>query len=228
MISFKKFVINLKRRPDRLAEFKLRFGSFSEDVEVFCAVDGVKYVRDGIFSTFEKNLLKFSRFGRVREAEFGCWLSHYRLWETALSIEEDAIVIFEDDAFPSLDFKDKFNEIIGNVTPDMNVVFFGGRFKPNFKPMDMNPWVKKGIFYYVREGSRYFGRDMDRTFHGYILTKRGARGLIDRLNREIEMGTTIWPVDNWVSNGRIESGALDYFPHIAHSPSNYMSDIQRR
>jgi GR25 family glycosyltransferase involved in LPS biosynthesis len=227
MITYKKIVINLDRREDRLREFRNRFGSFSGDIERFSAIDGDFYVRENKLSPFERELFNFGNFHRSKNAEFGCWLSHYKCWELALEIKEDALIIFEDDAFPSVDFNKKFLEIIKNMNKEMPLIYIGGRSYENFSPSDMNPWVKNGIFYYYEKSFPYSGKNMDRTFHSYIITKSGAKILIDKLKSEISLGKKIAAVDGWVSYQRGELKSLDYFPHIVHSPVNYKSDIAK-
>ena len=81
------FVINLKRRPDRLESF--RKDCPLQNVQVVEAFDASKEDHELIHSRFNK--LQFP-------GEKGCWLSHLLLWEKIVKEGLPHALIFEDDA----------------------------------------------------------------------------------------------------------------------------------
>lgn len=222
---FKKFVINLDRRPDRMQEFYSRFGD-DFDVERVSAVDGrVRGVQSNL-SAVERGIINAAGYhDMVRYGgTFGCWMSHVNLWDRLVFSDADAFVIFEDDAFPCKDFGNKLNFVLDNVKPEMDIVYLGGRFIENFSPADLDKnWGKVGVFYEVTGASH--GRYFDRTTHAYVLTKNGAEKILSLLaiNKE-----KLAPLDGWLNHLKRNKliNALDIFPHLTHSPANYKTDIQ--
>jgi hypothetical protein len=73
----KKYVINLKRRTDRLEQIKLPF-----DFEIFEATDGQ---------------VEFSDYPVKQQGFMGCWDSHQRLFTEAKNKNIDTIMVLEDD-----------------------------------------------------------------------------------------------------------------------------------
>jgi hypothetical protein len=104
----KKIVINLNRRPDRKKSF-LNKNFLLSDVHFAEAIDGnsLDYQRL-ISANFNTDLDYVDPFEnrKMTKGEVACFLSHYRVWETCVELNEP-ILIFEDDAI--IDFK-FFNE----------------------------------------------------------------------------------------------------------------------
>jgi GR25 family glycosyltransferase involved in LPS biosynthesis len=224
IMKFKRFVINLDRRPDRLAEFFERYGNVG-DVTRFSAVDGNARIKSGNLNFTENAVLKNLSSGRSLGGVFGCWMSHVRLWDELIFSDYDAFVIFEDDAFFVEGFHDKLNFILSKVTLELDIVYFGGRFSPGFIPGDVdNLWFSVGDFFNARKPLGH--NDFDRTTHGYVITRAGARKLIDII---YNFGNKKLPaVDDWLNTLREKSliNSVDFFPHTAYSPANYKSDIR--
>lgn len=89
----KHFVINLRRRPDRLAVFEAQAKDRFE-YSVFAAVDSrrVGHLMQNVWPDWVDPLLE----REMNTGEIGCLLSHYALWEKCVELNEP-IVIFEDD-----------------------------------------------------------------------------------------------------------------------------------
>ena len=91
------FVINLARRPDRLAQFFNDLPSLGFPVERWNAVDGTDLELDsGLLRKVRPNLalIPENKLKRV----LGCSLSHLYLWKHITSLDDGWYVIFEDDA----------------------------------------------------------------------------------------------------------------------------------
>jgi GR25 family glycosyltransferase involved in LPS biosynthesis len=215
----KKFVINLDRRPDRLEGFYTRYGA--EDVERFSAFDG-KYF-NGSHAILDA-LIRRHPGSETTPGMFGCWMSHLGLWEKLISSNEDAFLIFEDDAFFTDEFMNKLNFVLNNIDNEMSLVYFGGRFRPNFKPADENNWMKYKNFWQPKK--LILGKDLDRTTHGYVITKNGAKKALELYSYSVYLPRGITAIDGWLNENRLNLCSLDIFPHVCYSPMNYQSDIQ--
>jgi len=110
----KTFVINLHRRPERLAAFydqlpgDLPFGR----PERFAAIDGDR-VKKPLW------------WGGLAGA-WGCLLSHARVLEQCLNDGVDSVLIFEDDAVFRDDWRDIWVRAIPSVPRDWDMLLFGG------------------------------------------------------------------------------------------------------
>ena len=85
MIELKKFIINLKRRDDRLKELNLPF-----DYTIFDATDGK---------------VSFSDYPIKQQGFMGCWDSHRRLFDKIKEENIEYTLIMEDD----IDVVENFN-----------------------------------------------------------------------------------------------------------------------
>ena len=168
----KKFVINLKRRPDRLTNFlnNCPYG----DVEIVYGFDG-KNPTDNpkkeikIFEGLPKRLQPGAR---------GCWISHLRIWKKIVNENIQTAMIFEDDAVFNEDFSQIINKL---VLPTDGIIYFGGRFTKNFiiPPEHSKPVNEYICQSYVENGITKYH---ERTTHGYIIHFKLAKLFIEIFN----------------------------------------------
>jgi len=92
------YVINLKRRPERLQKMDLIMRLLGIDYRVFEAVDGpsltpeqLSYIQflPGYEDPYYKRPMK--------KGEIGCFLSHYGIWNHVVQKGYERVIIFEDD-----------------------------------------------------------------------------------------------------------------------------------
>ena len=102
----KTLVINLPKRKDRLSEFKFNNDDYIT-YELFNAVDGYEIDYDyllsqgfDIYHQWVDPILKT----KLTKGEVGCFLSHWRVWEECVRLNEP-ILVLEDDAI----ITDKFS-----------------------------------------------------------------------------------------------------------------------
>jgi GR25 family glycosyltransferase involved in LPS biosynthesis len=88
----KYFVISLRRSPERLASFYAVNGH-RDRIEHFEAVDGRMLERNALV---EQGVIEDSLTGYTPGA-WGCAMSHMKLWQRAVALDEP-ITVFEDDA----------------------------------------------------------------------------------------------------------------------------------
>jgi GR25 family glycosyltransferase involved in LPS biosynthesis len=163
----KGFVINLKRRSDRLENF-LKQKNLLPNIEVFTAIDGRNLKYDDNYNLLHNNTIILQndlaiKFKGLKIGEVGAFLSHYFIWKKII-LENKPCIIFEDDAKVVHDFYNKLNNILTKGIPeDFDILWVGirqhyiqtkiykNKFKINkdkflfnhyynFSPLRKDPW----------------------------------------------------------------------------------------
>ena len=95
----KKLLINLERRPERLAKH-------TYETQVVKAVDGAALTEEQIkHANLRPNWRDPFRNRRMTKGEYGCFMSHVHCWEI-VAAQDDPVLILEDDAV----FTDLYDE----------------------------------------------------------------------------------------------------------------------
>ena len=194
--SMQYYVINLKRRPDRLRLFKEHYPLDVSNVHIFEAIDGkeleniprsfpILLLATSIFACISPRVLyriikdNFKKKGvkkipifveGLHPGEIGVFLSHKALWESILrDTQSNYGVIFEDDAIFSKDFKKEFEQILLSFPNFDTILYFGGRFQANYKMKTCVKVNEKIVKYdYNKPWDPW---DCDRGAFGYIISK---------------------------------------------------------
>ena len=130
------FLINLKRRPDRLINFLDFFNSSdfkNESINKFDAIDGTKLDINSVpLSELAKAELKQlentgyrTKHYQLTKGAIGCYLSHVKIWEKIVNNNTDIALIFEDDAKVHPTLKQQINEEMINIPNNWDIVLFG-------------------------------------------------------------------------------------------------------
>jgi Glycosyltransferase family 25 (LPS biosynthesis protein) len=140
------WVINLKRRPDRLAQF-------------WKEVEKARwpFQRPQVFSAIEGNKVGVPKFWQTGGGSYGCMRSHLALLERAIQDDVDSILVLEDDAIFLPDFAERVAAFLEHVPQDWQCLMLGGQHV-NSTPFPVAPGV-------VRAGA---GGGIQRT-HCYAL-----------------------------------------------------------
>ena len=182
----KVFVINLLRRPDRLAYF-LNHCPLS-DVEIIHAFDGKDPDNENPDEMELFHSKKFAHYQvkfpneKMRDGYIGNWISHLRIWKRIVAENISSAVIFEDDPIFSSNFLDVFQKIDIEY---YDIIYIGGRFHDQFTMPDAIPITETIVM-----SNGYYGKNSewhDRTTIGYILSFRGAELLLDLYEKETEI-----------------------------------------
>ena len=132
-MNMKTFVINLKRREDRIKIFN---DTNNIQYEIFEAIDGSKinhpFLVENWFDT-DKNWIDPLLNTHLTHGEVGCFLSHYYLWIKCLELNEP-IIILEDDAILTERFS--FDEIKKVFSKGYNFLYLGWLEMDKSKPID--------------------------------------------------------------------------------------------
>lgn len=175
----KKFVINLKRRQDRLKKFFENNPSLV-DTHIFEAIDGKNLTLDKLHSMdmdTDRNYIYQFRNRKMTKGEIGCFLSHYKVWQICVDLNEP-IIVLEDDAV--LINAEKLNESkIKNILKQYGYLNMGR--KENYPELIQIINDELEISYYAFD------------MHAYAITPKAARILI---NSHIEKN--IVPVDEYL------------------------------
>ena len=171
----KAFVVNLDRRADRYALFQKNHPSFAGSVTRVSAVDGkqLKLTSDLV------HLFRGNDFNWLKGI-MGCALSHYNLWkQLAESATDTCYLVFEDDVVCPPDFIEKVSHYIRHMPADTDVLYLGGVLPANKELFDtviepVNEHIGR-IKLRADTGTRFFHFGA----YSYILTKRGAKALMD-------------------------------------------------
>lgn len=135
--SFEKiYLINLKRRPDRLKNFLDHYKESdmkNEEIIKFDAIDGSKLNVDRVplseLAQAELQQLETTGFRtkhyQLTKGGIGCYLSHVKIWENILKNDAENVLIFEDDAQVPNDILLKINEEMKHMPNDWDIVLFG-------------------------------------------------------------------------------------------------------
>jgi glycosyl transferase family 25 len=217
-------VINLDRRPDRLASFGQRLAAvagpdFAARVRRFSAIDG----RALTLTPEIRELFRGNDFG-YRRSFVGCALSHMMLWEELVDSDAPACLVLEDDAVPCTDFEPRLVALCGELEarhPAFDLLLLGYTdWQP--RPEDDGDANPGAASLHPFDGSRYLGGS-----YAYVISRAGARRLLEIVERDgIQNG-----IDRFIHRKEAELLLLVAAPHIVRSQlvppgSGLDSDVQ--
>jgi glycosyl transferase family 25 len=219
--TLKKYVINLKRRPDRLLNFYEIFPFY--DYEIVYGFDGKNYENE---TAEEKEM--FDRFtNNLNHGEKGCFISHMRIYRDIVEKNIPYAMILEDDPILCENFKERLTKVVGELPDDFNIFYFGGRFTPEFK-MDEGSYIRitDNIVAHNPSNIDLTSDNHNRGAFGYIISNSFAKAIVTLFKLK---SVSYIPVDHWILQycifNRLE--ILNSYPLLCHSPaSSPDSDIR--
>ena len=200
----KKYIIALPDVPESLAGAELcmqsaeRFGE-REGMEIFPGIN--RYESEKFFKS--QNLTwSYPRQGRKPKsmslAEMGCFASHYLLWKKCVDLDEPVMVLEDDVKFQALVPALRFRDFI-----------YLGKLPPYVGKNVLNtlPSTFREVYHPFRFALGSFA---------YGIGPRGARKLLSSAQK-----TTVCPVDNFVTPGRLH--ILFYRPQPVTTSTRFSS-----
>jgi GR25 family glycosyltransferase involved in LPS biosynthesis len=167
-ITIKIYVVNLKRRPDRLEKFYEACSFPKEKIHVVYGFDGNNYDNEIENEKHLYNKLSHS----LLPGEKGCFISHLRIFKDIVNNKIPFGIVFEDDCFFCDDFKNKLETRIQEMPSDTKILYFGGRFTPDFKmapdtfvPITENIVAHTNVDWYNRDWGNH-----DRGAFAYLIS----------------------------------------------------------
>jgi len=172
------YAINLKRRPDKRKNIEDELNKYQLKYNIYDAVDGRLLDIDKMIQN--KEIVVTDR--KLKNNEYGCYLSHINIWKDFLKSNKKYCLVFEDDAVLCHDFNNKLytllydlnkkeNENVDGVYMNENarcLRFFGDKCNQKEIVLTMN-FINK---------SKYLGYGM----YGYILTRNGINKIVPFIN----------------------------------------------
>jgi len=97
----KVYLINLERRPDRLAKMKAVLAEIGVEFQLVRAVDGKNDVDEKFIARLGIQMMpefKEPYHGRaITRGEIGCFMSHFNTWNDVVKNSYDFVIVLEDD-----------------------------------------------------------------------------------------------------------------------------------
>lgn len=240
------YIINLDRKPDRWESINKIINSCclkDNNFIRFSAFDGLDY--ESFVTKYELEnhpiIIKMKE-NKVTSPSgaLGCLLSHILVLQTISNNEnikdEDYVGIFEDD-FKICGTINKFNENYNEFLKinlselDVDLIYVGGRFEPNFYCFDDNFFVETDhLNIFSRKKIDKSTKNYDRTTSSYIVRKKCCKKIINLICNNLLLIVndiqTVKPIDWILPHLSPQIKTFDYFPHFFYAPKDLPSDIQ--
>jgi len=176
------FVINLKRRADRLEKLYNNHPELKNRVIQCVAFEGKNLsLTPAITRLFKPHDFMW------KKAVMGCALSQLSLWMQLMNEKPEInnYLILEDDVKLQKGWEAKWKEALPHLPANYDIVYLGGVLPPNRKGFDNCKDPVNKFFSRVKENNFYGQTPPNRYFHfcayAYVLSKQGAEKVIATL-----------------------------------------------
>ena len=211
------YVINLKKRPERLIKFKENY-KFNRDITIFNAVDGneldINYINSIIGTEGKKSIDNFYKYKIIRKYHYelssygaiGCYLSHINLWKEIIKNNFKNVIIFEDDANVS---NIKYNHLIKriNLLPnDWDIYLL---INPDYCYNKVKVENKRNLY----KVKRFF------LLHAYIININACKKIIE--------SKTLFPINQQIDHYLSELSLINKLNIYIHDKISYYNIISQ-
>ena len=204
--KYKILCLNLKRRPDRrqaMAKLFEKNGVLA--YEFFDAIDGKE-----LKGTDECMSLISRKRAICRRGVIGCSLSHYEIWKKLLADNDtNNYLVFEDDIQFNGDYFAKFNEILGEIPKNMDILYLGISITLELLHANYSKYRADQPISIHKIIHEIYGGG----FFAYLISKQGAKKILDY----IDTNKLRIPID-WIPL-RANMNLYETHPHIIFSDS---------
>ena len=184
------FIVSLARAVERRAKMRAQLDGLGIRAEFTDAVDGVTLDLSQYRDRLNTDYWRVLRGRELSRGEIGCYLSHYRVWQTVADSGEQCALVLEDDAI----LYDGFCDVVRGLQESpwvWDVVMLSGRKR---RPIDKDlgeiaDTGRRLVRYRVRVGGAV----------AYLITAAGAQKLLQYC-REI-CAPVDWRYAEWWLNG---------------------------
>jgi len=176
----KIFVINLDTRHDRLESLMKAEPYLKNIITRISAINGKTLkMNQFIYNLFNKNQFQW------KKSVIGCNLSHITTWSKIIKEPGEYFLILEDDVRFKKDWLEQWDKCAKYIPEDADILYLGGVLPPNKAVLPKCMEQVNEHWCQIIPNS-YFSLVPLPIFHfcaySYILTKRGAKKVLDYLN----------------------------------------------
>jgi GR25 family glycosyltransferase involved in LPS biosynthesis len=177
------YVINLDRRADRMEKLYTNSPELKGVVQRVSAVEGKNLQMTPAIA----RLFRPHDFG-WKKPVLGCALSHLGIWWQLANERDDinSYLILEDDVKFQPEWQKTWAEAAPHIPENYDVIYLGGILPPNRSGFELVKEKTNPYFSRVAENNFFGQQPKNRYFHwcaySYVLSKQGARKIIEILN----------------------------------------------
>jgi len=174
-VEIKTYVVNLKRRFDRLQQF------YKDNYDELLSFDVV----DAFDGKYEKPTHKTMKLFKSSDYDYrcglvGCVVSHLRIWKNFLEdVHCDYAIVIEDDVIVQKDFSEKVIYLINKYKDQFEVMFLHQNPYGQYHRMEFHSKHKVPEAYYM-DKTRALKENLGSTAC-YIITRKGAENGLKHL-----------------------------------------------
>ena len=176
------FVINLKRRKDRMDKLYTNNPELKNRAIQSTAFEGVNLqLTEALYRLFKPHDFMW------KKAIMGCALSHLNLWYQLVNEKPDIqnYLILEDDVKLQKGWEAKWKEALPHIPENYDIIYLGGILPPNREGFEASKDPINKYFSRVKDNNFYGQQVPNRYFHfcayAYVLSKQGAEKVIATL-----------------------------------------------
>jgi len=229
------YLVNLKRRPDRLKRMQACFEELGIAYKLIDAVDGKMLTKGYLEALDIKQCANYRDPYSGRDmtyGEIGCFMSHYKIWEDVVQNNHKKVIVFEDDIRFEMYFKISLSNLMVELSnagvDNWDLIYLGRkRLRKNLEPS------VKGTQNLVWPSYSYWTLS-------YILSNSGAQKLLNQrpLNRLVPVDEYLpimfdrHPDEEWKKNFTprdlvaLSADPLLCYPTHYTGEKNYISDTE--
>ena len=177
------YIINLLRRPERRERMSKTLKVLGIEATFWPATDGKSLTSDQLINLGIRQLPNYRDPFQKRPmtyGEIGCFMSHYTLWQHLVESNDSLIMVLEDDVRFTDNFRVKYNHTLSQVDwSTIDFLYLGRKAQGEGEEEVISSNLVKPKYSYWTIG--------------YIISKRGARKLLDA-----DPLPTLLPVDEFL------------------------------
>ena len=207
------YVINLKKRPERLEQFKKNY-KLNRDIKIVNAIDGNelnnidtlvgKVGKKSLDNFYKHNIKRKYHYELSSYGAIGCYLSHINVWKDIIEKNNKTALIFEDDANAS---NINYNNIIKRLKllpEDWDIYLM---INPDFCYKRIKVENKLNLY----KVKRFF------LLHSYIININACKKIIENGN--------LFPINQQIDHHLSELAMINKLNIYVHNKLSYFNTI---
>ena len=177
--AYAAHVLNLDRNAERLDELRRQFAASAPALRRIAAVEGARLPSAAVH--------RLTGDAGAPRGTLGCFLSHAAAWEALLAGSDECALVIEDDVIPLLDLPPRLGAL--GLPQGWDLVFVNDRLEPRRDPATARGFTTETLAATMRA---FDPEDNAPGGDGYLLSRRGARLLLDWTTQDGFAGDVDW------------------------------------